>query len=226
MGFFWQGLPPYMIPWSQALLGTHACAVETGTFEGDTALLLADSFGRCLTIERSAALAGRARQRFAGDGRISVIEGPSQDCLPDAVPDPEVPTFFWLDAHGMYDYEGNDPEENPLLVELDAIFRKRGQSDTVIAIDDAQGMGVHPGWPSIAAITSSMTEHGYASVIIDDVIVAVPVQMRPDFNSLYQNSRIVDVGALFHVWPRIKNAVDWRARLDSLVESVRRIRRV
>jgi hypothetical protein len=224
MGFFWQGFPPHLIPWTRSLLGNDVRAVETGTFEGDTALLLAESFGSCVTIERSANLAQRARRRFAADDRISVIEGSSRNCLADAVPGAEQPALFWLDAHGFYDYAGEDEEENPLLAELSLIFRLRGTSPTVIAIDDARGMGIQPGWPDIGAITAVMSESGYTSAIIDDVLVATPARLDPDFLSLYRRSRIVDAGALFHVWPQVKRVVNRRARMDVLVERIKKLR--
>lgn len=223
MGFFWQGLPPYLISWTRALLGNDVRTVETGTFEGDTALLLAESFGSCVTIERSANLAHRARLRFEADDRITVVEGSSRDCLADVIPSADQPALFWLDAHGFYDYAGEDAEENPLLIELSLIFRMRGSSPTVIAIDDARGMGIQPGWPDIAGITTLMSECGYAAAVIDDVLVATPSQLNPDFYGLYQRSRIVDAGALFHVWPQVTRAVHRRARMDGLVERIGKV---
>lgn len=224
MGFFWQGLPPYLIPWTQSLLGDDVRAVETGTFEGDTALLLANAFGSCATIERSANLVERARRRFESDSRITVVEGSSRDRLPEVIPPVDRAALFWLDAHGFYDYVGEDDEENPLLAELDLIFRVRGTAPTVIAIDDARGMGIQPGWPGLDAVTAVMALHSYTSAVIDDVLVASPSSLNPDFYRLYQMSRIVDAGALFHVWPRVIRAVRRRAQRDAFVERVGRVR--
>ena len=137
MGFFWEGLPPYVIGWSRTVLGPRVVAVETGTFRGDTSALLARAFGSCVTIERSASLADRARERFAGNSTVTVLEGSSRDRLAEALPPTDQPAFFWLDAHGIYDYDGSDAEENPLLHELETILSMRGDGLNVIAVDDA-----------------------------------------------------------------------------------------
>jgi hypothetical protein len=198
--------------------------VETGTFEGDTALLLAESFGSCVTIERSANLAQRARRRFEADDRISVVEGSSRNCLAGVIPAAELSALFWLDAHGFYDYAGDDDEENPLLAELELIFGMRGSGPTVIAIDDARGMGIQPGWPGVGAITSLMANYGFLSAIVDDVLVSVPSRLNPDFYDLYQRSRTDSASALFHVWPQVIRAIERRARTDAFVARVNKIR--
>ena len=59
MGFFHYGCPPYLAAWASTVL-PDATAVETGTFQGDSAAELADAFGRCITIERQPALAAAA----------------------------------------------------------------------------------------------------------------------------------------------------------------------
>lgn len=217
MGFFWQGLPPYVIEWSKQLLGTGVVAVETGTFEGDTSLLLADAFGACVTIERSETLAAAAQRRFAKDQRVQVLQGSSRDRLREAVPGADRPAFFWLDAHGFYDYVGADGEENPLLEELRVIMEVRGSAPAVIAVDDARGMGVQPDWPSVSSITGALAEGGFASAIIDDVLVAAPASLAPDFYGLYQNSRVVEVSALFHVWSQVRAVVSTRKLTDKVV---------
>jgi hypothetical protein len=217
MGFFWSGLPPYFVAWASPFLGKDVVAIETGTYLGDSAQFLADSFGTCVTIERSGHLAAQAMKRFSNDDRITVLEGSSRACLAEAIPDSAKPAFFWLDAHGMYDYEGPDDEENPLLEELRIILTKRTGSRTFIAIDDARGMGVQPEWPSVREIMALFQEHDYSAAIVDDCIVAVPAHLNSDFYGLYQLSRIWEVSALFHVWSGVKRLVSRRARRDRLV---------
>lgn len=217
MGFFWQGLPPYVIEWSHQFLGADVVSVETGTFQGDTSLLLANAFGACVTIERSDALAAAAERRFAGDPRVSVLHGSSRDRLREVVPPSERAAFFWLDAHGFYDYVGSDQEENPLLEELRVILDIRGAAPTVIAVDDARGMGVQPDWPSVASISGTLAQGGYETVIIDDVLVAAPASLTPDFYDLYQRSRVVEVSALFHVWSQVRAVVSLRRLTDRAI---------
>ncbi len=221
MGFYWQGLPPYLIPWAKALLPGPVAAIETGTFEGETSALLARSFGSCVTIERSSTLASAARAKFAKDPRVLVIEGSSQDALPLALDRATGARFLWLDAHGFYDYDGADSVENPLLAELDLVFAAANGDPCVIAIDDARGMGIQPGWPSLASVFAVLDANGYQAAIVDDVVVAAPRTLHPDFYALYGASRIVEVSALFHVWPRVAQMVKLRSWSDSAFVKVK-----
>lgn len=226
MGYFWQGLPPYVIPWAKTLLPHGSVAVETGTFQGDTSLLLAEQFGRCVTIERSQALAAAARSRFADDRRVTVLEGTSRERLADALPSLEEGCFFWLDAHGMYDYVGEDQDENPLLAELELILTTRGSAPNVIAVDDARGMGTQPDWPALGSIFGVLSAHGYRGAIVDDTLVAAPEAASADFYALYTASRQVEVPAVFHIWPQVRGMVKARVVSDRAVTAVRdRLRR-
>jgi predicted O-methyltransferase YrrM len=217
MGFFWEGLPPYVLDWARELIPEGAIAIETGTFRGDTSILLADTFGSCVTIERSPSLAAAAKERFSNDERIQVIEGNSRDVLSDVLPKVDVPCFLWLDAHGIYDYVGEDDQENPILEEIEVVARVRLNSNTVIVIDDARGMGTQPGWPALSEILTLFDRHGYEVVGIDDVLVAVSKTLKPNFWSLYQSSRMVEASAVFQIWPRVIRATRNRARGDRIV---------
>ncbi len=221
MGYYWQGLPPFVIDWARTLLPSGSTSVETGTFEGETSKLLADEFGSCTTIERSQSLAARARKRFVRDPRVRVLEGSSRDELGRALPPADQGCFFWLDAHGMYDYAGDDKDENPLLAELGLILEQRGSSPNVIAVDDARGMGTQPDWPPLGEIFGLLSDHGYSGAIIDDTLVAAPDQGSPDFYALYLASRQVEVSSVFHIWPQVKAAFKTRKVSDKVVTSVR-----
>jgi len=221
MGYFWQGLPPYVIDWSRGLLPEDSVAVETGTFEGETSLLLADAFGSCMTIERSERLAQQAQRRFAEDPRIRVVQGSSRDRLAETLPPKGRGCFLWLDAHGMYDYVGSDREENPLLAELKIVLDARGTSPNVIAVDDARGMGTQPGWPSLGRILALMANHGYQGIVVDDCLVGAAMSNQPDFEALYRTSRQVEIPAVFHIWPQIRGLAKSRTVSDRVVTRVR-----
>lgn len=217
MGFFWEGLPPYVLPWASGVLGPHAMAIETGTFRGDTSLLLRRHFGECRTIERSANLAEAARLRFAGDSAITISEGSSRDLLPDVLPDPTIPCFLWLDAHGIYDHVGSDQEENPLLAELEIVVANRIKAPTIIAIDDARGMGTQPDWPSVGSIARLLEAANYVVASFDDILIGVRSHHRPDLYALYQSSRMVEAGSVFQVWQQLMRSVKIRSRMDRLL---------
>lgn len=220
MGFFWQGLPPYLIEWSRDFLPHPIVAIETGTFQGDTSALLADAFGTCITIERSASLADAARARFRDRPEVTVLEGSSRDALASALPALETSIFFWLDAHGFYDYVGDDDQENPLLDELKTIVSLRAGRANVIAIDDARGMGVQPDWPPLTEVFACLHEAGYSAAIVDDTLVAVSASLTPDFYALYKQSRIVEVSSVFQIWPSVLTAARRRITKDALAKKI------
>jgi hypothetical protein len=146
-------------------------------------------------------LADQAVRRFAGNPDVTVVCGSSRDRLKDLLPAPGVGCFFWLDAHGVYDYEGEDTEENPLLTKLSTIFDLRGGEPNVIAVDDARGMGTQPDWPPLAEILEILDENDFSAAIVDDTLIAASKSLEPDFYQLYSASRTVEVGHYFSVGP-------------------------
>ena len=218
MGFFWEGLPPFLLNWSAAQLSSPVVAIETGTFRGDTTKLLAENFERCITIERSTQFAQAARLRFSNEPRVTVLEGSSRDQLAMALPERNLSCFFWLDAHGIYDFEDSEAEENPLLAEIQLIIDQRDSTNTIIAIDDARGMGTQPGWPAMSAIVVPLSVAGYITIYLDDVFVAIPEHMSSKLWDLYQQSRTVEVSAIFHLWPRIMKAAKRQVAINRIVE--------
>ena len=220
MGFFWEGLPPYLLPWSAQVLPGNVTAVETGTFRGDTTELLARTFGECISIERVSNFAENARQRFSTDTRVTIIEGSSRDMLPQAIPNRETSAFFWLDAHGIYEFDVLGAEENPLLAEIEMVIDARAASNTIIAIDDARGMGTQPGWPSFSEIATPLGVAGYTTIYIDDVFLAVPEHLTKDLHGLYMQSRMVEATAVFHIWPRVLRAGKIQSLINSVVEKL------
>lgn len=217
VGFFFEGLPPYLLTWGAEVLPSPNVAIETGTFRGDTTEVLARTFDSCVTIERSQAFAKAVREKFSNNSRVTILEGSSRDQLANAIPSEDISCFFWLDAHGVYDFQEPNAEENPLLSEIEVILGARKVANTIIAIDDARGMGTQPGWPSLSEITDPLTKAGFTTIYLDDVFLAVPEKLKPDLWNLYQKSRMVEVSAVFHIWPRVIRAARIQATLNKLV---------
>jgi hypothetical protein len=217
MGYFWEGVPPYLLPVAVQVLGLGTTSIETGTFRGDSALLFAETFGSCTTIERSTDLGRAAEIRFENDPRVTVLSGSSRVLLSEALPNRDTSCFFWLDAHGIYDASASDQEENPLLAELQIIIGERQPANTLIAIDDARGMGTQPGWPSIGSICSLLTSEGYDVVFLDDILLAFDSSCGLNTYELYQSGRQTEIPMVFHIWPAIRKLTNARRWLDSAV---------
>ena len=221
MGYFWEGVPPYLLPVAAQILGPGATSIETGTFRGDSALLFAETFGRCTTIERSTDISRAAEIRFENDPRVTVLCGSSRLLLIEALPTRSTPCFFWLDAHGIYDTSVKDTEENALLAELQVIINERGPENTLIAIDDARGMGTQPGWPSTGSICSLLTSCGYEVILLDDILLAFDSSCGLDTYELYQSGRQTEIPMVFHIWRGIRRLTSARRWLDKAVMRIR-----
>lgn len=125
--------------------------VETGTFLGDTTWAFRKRFHRIHTIEVEPSLADLARQRFAGQSHIEVIEGDSSQVLAELCGRIERPCLFYLDGHYSGGFTGMGEVECPILAEIDAIF-ERTRAPFRIVIDDARLFGSDPAYPTLAAL--------------------------------------------------------------------------
>src|SRR5205814_5907489 len=105
-------------------------AVETGTFLGEGAALLAASFPEVVTVELSPRLHAMARQNLAHLRHVTVLQGDSRELLPQLVgPDP---TLYWLDAHWSRGPMAGAHDQCPVLTELRALTE--GTNDDCILI--------------------------------------------------------------------------------------------
>lgn len=157
-------------------------AIETGTYKGGSARILASIFPEVVTIELDPTLHARAVDRLAGIPAIMAVQGSSRDRLAPLV-DPVRPTLYWLDGHWSGGVTAGEEDECPVLDELAAIAG--GHPDDCILIDDAR-LFVEPPppphkpeqWPSLdeieAAIRTARPDHHVA--VVHDIVVAVPQQ--------------------------------------------------
>jgi hypothetical protein len=137
--------------------------VETGTFVGDTTAAVADLFQRCYTIELSPELHARAQKRLSPLAHVICLAGNSEIELPRLLERIAEPALFWLDAHASAGITA-DAELDPILQELDAIYR-HGVKRHVILVDDARGHQ-EAIWRRVPA--------GYRATVRNDIIRIVP----------------------------------------------------
>jgi hypothetical protein len=84
--------------------------VETGTFKGDTTALLAQKCKQIHTIEPEPLLYAEAKNRFAGQDKVNVIHGLSENVFPQLLPTLSGDLNFWLDGH----YSGGITHQGPI----------------------------------------------------------------------------------------------------------------
>jgi hypothetical protein len=109
---------------------------------------------------------------------------------------------------------------NPLLTEIDLITAARDSENTIIAIDDARGMGTQPDWPAMSEVAAPLEAAGFTSVYLDDIFLAVPQTLRKDLWNLYQETRMVEATAVFHIWPSVLRDGRARTAINAVVEQL------
>jgi predicted O-methyltransferase YrrM len=128
--------------------------VESGTYLGDTTAFLRPSVDRVITVELAPTYAVAARQRFAADPGITVIEGDALNVLPALLEDLTEPALIYLDGH----YSGGETARGNLDEPAAAILRSLDDANvpegSVLVVDDLRHMG-DPGLPELDELTAA-----------------------------------------------------------------------
>ena len=131
--------------------------VETGTLLGDMIAAMKHRFSQIYSIEISPELAHKAKQRFAADPHITIIENDSAIALRDLVPRLESVALFWLDGHYSGGNTGKGAKETPIMEELETIFAS--DLPHLIMIDDARCFGTETDYPSLSELEAFIRSH-------------------------------------------------------------------
>jgi hypothetical protein len=120
--------------------------VETGTYYGEMVAAMKRRFDQIYSVEYDHQLAQRAIRKFSGHPHIRIMEGDSQQVIPELLKTIPEPALFWLDA-GYYGWAGLQGDKQRLTSELEAILRH--QIKHVILMDDARGLNGQNGAPTV-----------------------------------------------------------------------------
>lgn len=162
-------------------------AVETGTYLGGSALVLADVLDHVWSVELKPEILSQAKDRTAHKPNISLYEGYSPELLPIMLKEVPGPALYWLDGHGGTFGADDTPahiRECPVLEEIAAIDEHPHAADSVLLIDDARAffgpMLQHrpEDWPTFVQVADALGPARHVTVL-DDVIIAVPLALRP-----------------------------------------------
>lgn len=172
------GSPPHLV--KQAIVKEYArrhelrTLVETGTLHGDMLQGTRTAFTRQVSIELAPHLARRAAQRFAGQTRTRVLEGDSEQLLPEVLATLDGPALFWLDAHYSADDTARGRTDTPIEAELQAVLR-HPVAGHVVLIDDVRSFG-RGDYPAIETVERLVAELGadLSVEVADDILRIVP----------------------------------------------------
>ena len=124
--------------------------VETGTYYGEMVGAMKNHFAQIYSVEFEHQLAQRALKKFSRWPHIHILEGDSQQVVPDLLKKINQPALFWLDA-GYYGWAGLQGDKQRLTTELEAILGHAVKGH-VILMDDARGLNGQNGAPTIAEL--------------------------------------------------------------------------
>ena len=119
--------------------------LETGTYQGDTVLKIANSdsfkFAEIISLELSKDFFKQCTERFKNEKRIHIYSANSKTDLWDILRDIPVEITFWLDSHwsGVPNVGCDSETKCPVLFELEQI-KKHPIKSHVIIIDDIRLM--------------------------------------------------------------------------------------
>lgn len=145
--------------------------VETGTYLGDMVYAMRRSFSKILSFELDQTLAEQARQRFANDSHITIIQGDSGRLLGDYLTNIHEPCLFWLDGHYSGGITARGALDTPIKSELKHILSHPVEGH-VILIDDARCFTGENDYPTLNDLRKFLNERksGWHFSIDTDVI--------------------------------------------------------
>jgi hypothetical protein len=117
--------------------------IETGTYYGEMVAALQRRFDRVDSVESLPDLAGAAARKFKRFPHVRIVEGESQQVIPEILRTLHAPALFWLDA-GYYTWDGLHRNKQRLALELEAILSD-GMRGHVVLVDDASTLKFRTG---------------------------------------------------------------------------------
>ena len=148
--------------------------VETGTYTGHMVLAMLDRFERIYSIELDAILHAKVGRRFARHSHVHLLQGASEEVLPNVLEQIKQPCVFWLDAHYSGGQTARGTLDTPILQEIRCILAHCCADEHVLLIDDARSFTGQNDYPTLEELRNVIltTKAGWHFEVKDDIIRA------------------------------------------------------
>jgi len=149
--------------------------IETGTYLGETTKFLAKHGFTIYSVEPQHDLFKKARDKLKNFSNVVLIEGLSEDVLPQLLSRLEGNINFWLDGHYSAGVTFKGPLETPILEELNTIKSNLNNFNNLcIMIDDVRIFNpeINPTYPSIDVIVDWARSNSFTWKIEHDIFIA------------------------------------------------------
>lgn len=155
----------------------NATWVETGTYLGQTTQFLSSHAKMVYSIEPETRLFAEAKKRFALTPNIELINGLSEDILPELLPRLNGNVNFWLDGHYSSGVTFRGPQDTPILDELKCISHNMHRFDEFcVLIDDVRcfnpSLGEYSSYPALGELVNWAATNGLHWGIEQDIFFA------------------------------------------------------
>jgi hypothetical protein len=156
--------------------GINCCTwIETGTYLGGTTKILSKHGRSVISIEPDAALFSRAQKKLKHLKNVRILNGLSEDLLPETLSHLYGDICFWLDGHFSSGLTFKGPNPTPILDELATIkINLVHFNNVVILIDDVrlfQSPNSDSGYPSLDVLTNWASSNDLSWRIEHDIFI-------------------------------------------------------
>ena len=170
--------------------GRFRIYVETGTADGDAALLAGDLFDTVITLEADPELAAAAHERLSGRKGVLPVAGDSRELLPRLLPRLAGPAVFRLNARPCGEESMQDGQACPLLAAIAAVT---ASPQPHVVLIEAGRLSADPTAPPETARNAVLAALGAGSdrdaALVDDVLIAVPRASAALWDALFPDGR-------------------------------------
>jgi hypothetical protein len=155
---------------------TGATWIESGTYLGDTTEFLSCSAKMVYSIEPGDRLFLEAHKRFKRHANVRIINGLSENVLPELLPHIAGNVCFWLDGQYSDELTHKGPQDTPIVDELACIADNLARwSKVVVFIDDLHlftgKQHVYGPYPHLDAVTAWAENHAMTWHTESDIFV-------------------------------------------------------
>jgi predicted O-methyltransferase YrrM len=182
-----QTRPPHIV--KQRVLSQFAkqyglkVLVETGTALGEMVEAMKYRFDKIYSIELSEEFFRDAKQKFASEEHIKLIQGDSGKVLERIMKELDQPALFWLDAHSPAGINAKGDKISPIYEELTQILEAKDLGHVII-IDDACDFCGNPNYPTIDQVKEFVSSKRESNITVEsDSIRIVPTNSHPNSGS-------------------------------------------
>ena len=153
----------------------NAVWVETGTYVGDTTDALSKYAKAVYSIEPEPTLFANAKDRFLDAPNVTILNGISEEVLPDLLTKLSGDVCFWLDGHYSEGITYKGPQDTPIVDELAAIEKNIDKMGRVVVFVDDVCLFENPlmlSYPPVEFLMEWAVNNDMEWRIEDDIFIA------------------------------------------------------